>query len=64
MFKTIIVPLDGTAQAAAALPLARTLALRGIITGAPVDVATVIGLLNFGAVCFAPLTWFMRTRTI
>jgi len=40
--------------------LAAMIALQPVWTGAPIDAATIIALLIFGAVCFAPLAFFVR----
>jgi len=90
MFRSILVPLDGSAYSAAALPVARTVAtatgsaiqlLRVVTKGSqtennqaasylePIgqelrtDVATIMGLLVFSAVSFAPLAFFVRGAT-
>jgi len=35
-------------------------ALQPVLTGSPIDVGAIVGLLIFSAVCFATLTFFVR----
>jgi hypothetical protein len=41
--------------------IAAMIALQPVLTGAPIDGATVLGLLIFGAVSLAPLLLFVRS---
>jgi len=40
--------------------IAAILALQPLFTGGPIDAGTIVGVLVFAAVCFAPITWFSR----
>jgi hypothetical protein len=40
--------------------LAAIIALQPVLTGSPIDVGAIAGLLIFSAVCFATLTFFVR----
>jgi hypothetical protein len=42
------------------LGLAATLAIQPLVTAAPIDVVTIVGLLVFCVVCFIPLAFFVR----
>ena len=43
--------------------LAAILALQPALTGAPIDGGTIVGLLVFAAVAFAPIAFFVRAAT-
>jgi hypothetical protein len=40
--------------------LAAIVALQPVVTGAPIDAGTIVGLLIFSLLCFAPLVFFVR----
>jgi hypothetical protein len=44
------------------IALAASFALQPWLTGAAIDVATIVGLLGFAGVAFAPLVFFARGR--
>ncbi len=45
------------------LALATIVALQPVLTGSPADLGTIVGVLVFAVVCFAPLGFFLRSAT-